>query len=84
MYTVVLNKSCAKYLESLPLKSAEAIIDKIEDLKRDPYGNSIFLHGQLKSLRRAKVKKFRIIFKLSETAKQIHIEAIGSRGDIYK
>lgn len=84
MYTVILSKPSAKYLESLPLKDAEAIIDKIEDLKRDPYGNSISLHGRFKGLKRAKIKKFRIIFELLENKKEIIIKAIGPRGDIYK
>ncbi|MFH1454259.1 MAG: type II toxin-antitoxin system RelE/ParE family toxin [Armatimonadota bacterium] len=84
MYTAVLSKPSAKYLENLPLKQAELIIDKVEDLRREPFQNSISLQGPLRDLRRSKAGKFRIIFELVESKKEIIIKAIGPRGDIYK
>lgn len=84
MYTAILSKPSAKYLQNLPFKHAESIIDKIEDLRRDPYAHSICLQGPLRGFRRAKAKKSRIIFELVENKKEIIIKAIGARGDIYR
>lgn len=84
VYTITLAKASCKYLESLPFKKAEHIIDVLEDLRRDPFANSVSLHGPLKGLRRAKVGNLRIIFELDISEKKILVKAIGPRGDIYK
>ena len=82
-YNVSLRRDAANYLERCDTPTRERLIQKLNQLKADPFdpASSKPLKGQ-KDRRSARVGGLRILFRVDDT--QIMVSAIGPRGEIYK
>ena len=55
----------------------------LDDLKKNPFAGHD-LHGELSGFRSYRIKRYRIIYKISEELNTIEVYYIGHRRDIYE
>lgn len=81
MAGVVLARSAAAALEDLDYLVAEAVLDALGELERDPMVGHA-LRGRLTGLRSYRVGVYRIIYHLRDES-TVRVVAIRHRGDAY-
>lgn len=86
MYTVILAKGVAEFLDSIPAKHARQIVAKIDLLAQNPTLVPTVQLSGFPHLKRAKSGEYRIIFQLVDDVIEIHILRVGKRNDdeVYK
>jgi len=87
MYKIRLKKNVTKFLEKRPVKELKLIIEKFEELKKDPYPtNKILNIKKLKGSKeyRLRIGKYRFIYQVKNELLIVVMEKADSRGDIYK
>ena len=86
MHKVFPHKKAVKYYESLDDKTAKRINKAIEGISSNPLEGPHIkrLMGRHEGKYRYAVGDLRIVYRVNIEDKTILIEAIGSRGDIYK
>lgn len=84
MYKVVLSKQAQKYFAKVPLKIARQLKECFVQLEKEPFENSIALHGIFSGQRRLKSGKWRIVFSVNKLSRIVIVIAIKPRGDVYK
>ncbi|MEW6104395.1 MAG: type II toxin-antitoxin system RelE/ParE family toxin [bacterium] len=86
MYKVLLHKKAIKYYKSLNDKTARKINKAIEKIRENPLEGFHIkkLKGSLEGKYRYKIEALRIIYIVNLKEKNVFIEAIGPRGDVYK
>lgn len=83
-WTVVIPSKEQRYIEKLPGKECNRILDALEEMELDPLsGDVVVLHGNLSGWRR-RVGRWRILFRLDHERSKVVIVGIGARGDVYK
>lgn len=82
-YLVSLRASAEKELDGLPERTAERIIKRLLDLEKNPRPSDC---KKLKGVQayRLRVGEYRVVFQIDDKAKEIIIESIGHRKDIYR
>ncbi|NMB63978.1 MAG: type II toxin-antitoxin system RelE/ParE family toxin [Spirochaetes bacterium] len=84
MYTIVFKKSAEKDLSFINYKIIKRIINKVENLKNNPFPqNSTKLIGTELTYR-LRVGDYRIIYQIDEANKIITIYYIRHRKDVYR
>ena len=85
-YKVQIFKQAVKYYNKLDTKTQRKINNAIETITKSPMEGFHIkkLKGELEGKHRYDVGGLRIIYFVDTKEKIISIEAIGSRGDIYK
>jgi len=81
MAKVVLAKSARAALDGLDYLVAEAVLDALGELERDPLTGHA-LRGRLTGLRSYRVGVYRIIYQLRDAA-TVRVVGIRHRGDAY-
>lgn len=85
IYTVELTKQAAKSLRRLPADTRDSIIEKIEELAKDPFSPQLDVEKmQGRDGYRLRVGKWRIIYDLFKHQLQIVVIKIGDRKEVYK
>ena len=87
MYKIRLKNNVTKFLEKRPVKELKLIIEKFEELKKDPYPtNKILNIKKLKGSKeyRLRIGKYRFIYQVKNELLIVVMEKADSRGDIYK
>lgn len=81
MARVVLARSASAALKRLDYLVAQAVLDALEELERDPMiGHA--LRGRLTGLRSYRVGAYRVIYQLRDQS-TVRVVAIRHRGDAY-
>lgn len=83
MARVVLTRSARRVLTNLDYLLAEAVLDSIGELERDPQAGHV-LKGRLDGLRSLRVGVYRIIYELREDDAQVRVVAIRHRAEAYR
>ncbi len=81
------SKKAAKYISGLDRPTKQRIQKAIEGLTEEPpRGDIKALQGYTDGMRRLRVGKYRIIYKIMENGeiRVLYIVNIDSRGDVYK
>ena len=81
MARVVLARSASVALKGLDYLVAEAVLDALGELERDPLAGHA-LRGRLTGLRSYRVGVYRIIYQLRDES-TVRVVAIRHRGDAY-
>ncbi|MBN1903256.1 type II toxin-antitoxin system RelE/ParE family toxin [Candidatus Sumerlaeota bacterium] len=86
MYKILIHNKALKYYENLDKIKAKRINKAIEILSDDPFQSQHVkkLKGLLEGKYRFASGDLRIVYSVNTDNKTIFIEAIGSRGNIYK
>jgi mRNA interferase RelE/StbE len=86
MYKIELSKGSVKAIESFDKKTQERIFRALEAIKVNPFWHERIkkLRGELRGRFRYRIGEIRVVYKIAEESKTVFIEAIGSRGSIYK
>ena len=82
MLEIKLSKQAGRFLNDIPIKEANKILDLIEKLAIDDGSVSTKQLSGYKSYKRAKMPPFRIIFRIDNN--ELNIEFIGHRKDVYE
>jgi mRNA interferase RelE/StbE len=82
-FTVIIEKTAQKQLQSIPRSSAIKVVDKINELRRNslPRGCKK-LSGQMSSFR-IRSGDYRIIYQISFNDRVIRIRDVGHRKNVY-
>ncbi len=82
-YLVSLRASAEKELDGLPERTAERIFKRLLDLEKNPRPSDC---KKLKGVQayRLRVGEYRVVFQIDDKAKEVIIESIGHRKDIYR
>jgi len=86
MFELILHRGAQKCYSKLDSKTASRINVAMETLRANPLSAKGItrLRGKLKGRYRLRAGDFRIIYRVDREEQLIIVEAIGSRGDIYK
>lgn len=86
MYKIRLYKEAAKYYKRLDAKKEQKIHVAIESLRENPIeGPHVkMLKGRLEGKYRYAVGDLRMVYSIDRVEATVYVEAIGSRGDVYK
>jgi len=87
MYKLKIKKNVTKFLEKRSAKELKTIIEKFEELKKNPYPSNQPL--DVKKLKgsnefRLRIGKYRFIYQIKNDILIVIMEKADSRGDIYK
>lgn len=81
MARVVLARAASTALRALEFALADAILDALAELERDPYVGTE-LKGRLRGLRSYRVGVYRIVYELRDD-KTVRVVAVRHRGQAY-
>ena len=82
-YRLLINRSAAKELETLPLKIRRRIVRKIETLATTPRPQGLEkLSGQEKY--RIRQGDYRVLFSIDDDTQTVTVVKIGHRQDVYR
>jgi mRNA interferase RelE/StbE len=82
-YRLLIKPSAAKEIESLPTKARIRVIDRIQELSKDPRPPGCEkLSGQEKY--RVRQGQYRIVYSVSDGERFVCIVTIGHRKDVYR
>jgi len=82
-YRILIKRSAAKELESLPLKDRRRIVRRIEGLAATPRPvGAEKLSGEEKY--RVRQGDYRVLFTIDDAERTVMIVKIGQRGDVYR
>jgi len=82
MYQIIFDRNAKNFLKKLKNSEQKQIIDRIEKLIENPYLGKR-LAGNLFGLRKLRIDKYRILYKIIENKLIIIILDIGHRKNIY-
>ena len=83
-YRLIYRKEAVKFLAEQDVSAQECIAKGLAGLLEIPPSGDIKLLKDYKKLYRLRVGSYRILFEISHTEKIIYIQAIDSRGGVYK
>ena len=84
MYRIVIKKSAARELESLPSRILSSVTKAILNLSFQPRpAGCKKLKGQSGYLWRIRIGDYRVIYSIDDVVKIIDVQKVGHRKDIY-
>jgi mRNA interferase RelE/StbE len=85
-YNLKIYKQAAKYYQNLNPEKQRKINNALGEIAQGPFEGAHIkkLKGELTGKYRYHAGDYRIIYSVDNRNKQIYVEAIGPRGDIYK
>jgi mRNA interferase RelE/StbE len=86
MYSVSIHKKAIKYYESLNDKTVKKINKAIEEISEHPFEGPHIkkMRGNYEGKYRYATGDLRLVYRINAESEVVLIEAIGSRGDVYK
>lgn len=85
MYKIEYARRVEDSLEKFPKKDKKSILDKIEDLKKDPRPIGVEpLHGEWSDYYRVRVGKYRIIYAVQDEKLIVYVVKVAKRGEVYR
>ena len=85
MYTIRFDKPAEKFIENADKKLAKRILDRIEELKDNPFPReSLKVKGYQENVYRIRVGKYRILYIVFRNQSLISITEIDKRCRVYK
>jgi mRNA interferase RelE/StbE len=83
IYDIDLKKPALKFIGKQDRVTQIRILDALEGLKKPPFEGDIKkLKGEYETFR-MRIGTFRVLFSVNHNRKQVIVETIGNRGDIY-
>ena len=82
-FAVAVSPEPRRYLQKLDHQTQQRFLRKLHDLSKDPFLHTKALRG-LEGLRSARVGGWRVIFTVDVGAREISIDHIGPRGQVYR
>jgi mRNA interferase RelE/StbE len=82
-YRPVLLSRAAEAVSHLPPDIKRAVRAAVRELIANPDAGET-LHGELEGLRKYRVRRYRVIYRMDRAAKVINILAVGQRRSIYE
>jgi mRNA interferase RelE/StbE len=83
-FKVTLKPSVDKDLRHLPKKIASNVLARIESLENEPFPQGVIKLEGSERLYRLRVGDYRIIYEADTDAKQIVIQYVRHRSDVYR
>jgi len=85
-YNLKVYKQAAKYYQNLNPEKQRKINNALEEIAQNPFEGTHIkkLKGDLTGKYRYHAGDYRIIFSIDKRNKNIYVEAIGPKGDVYK
>ncbi|HHY74358.1 MAG TPA: type II toxin-antitoxin system RelE/ParE family toxin [Bacillus bacterium] len=83
-YKLIYHKSAVKFIAKQDKASQERIAAGLKGLLNIPSEGDIKILKGYSGLYRLRIGNYRIIFEINHDEQVVYIQAIGSRGDIYK
>lgn len=83
MYNLIIQTSAEKFLKKLDKKNQERILNKFEDLKKNPE-LGVPLTGNLAGLWKLRIGDYRAIYQIKNSELLIFILRVGHRKNIYQ
>jgi len=84
MYKIKYKPKAQKFIEGQSLKIKRQLIQKIENLQKDPRPSGSKLLDSKKNIYRIRTDNYRIIYQIQDKALLIIIAKVGDRKDIYR
>jgi mRNA interferase RelE/StbE len=86
MFEVILSPEAAAFFEAADRPLAKKLARCFAQLERDPRGSNNVkqLSGELAGRFRYRVGDWRVIFRIDESANQVHVSTIGHRREVYE
>jgi mRNA interferase RelE/StbE len=84
VYKIIAKTSVEKDFQSIDRQYHEAIINKIDALKNDPYPPNVRKLAGSQITYRIRVGDYRVIYQVNETDKAITIARVRHRKDVYQ
>jgi mRNA interferase RelE/StbE len=85
MYKIEYNKRVVKELEHLPKREQLLLIEKIEELKKDPRPHGVkTLKGEYAGYLRIRVGNYRVIYEIIDKKLVILVLKIADRKEVYR
>lgn len=81
--TVILLRDARRYLDKLPPREQDRMLDALARLERDPFATEVKpLQGRAEwSLR---VGEYRVLLRVEREERRLIVTRIGPKGDVYK
>ena len=85
-YNLKVYKQAAKYYQNLNPEKQRKLNTALEEIAQNPFEGTHIkkLKGELTGKYRYHAGDYRIIYSVDKINKEIYVEAIGPRGDVYK
>jgi mRNA interferase RelE/StbE len=83
-YSIVFKPSVEKDLRSIPTSVIARLIKKIEVLRSNPYPHQSIKLSSAERLYRLRVGDYRIVYGVDDKAKQIIVQYVRHRREIYR
>ena len=85
-YNLKIYKQAAKYYQNLNPEKQRKLNTALEEIAHGPFEGTHIkkLKGELSGKYRYHAGDYRIIYSVDKVNKEIYVEAIGPRGDVYK
>ncbi|HDM22463.1 MAG TPA: type II toxin-antitoxin system RelE/ParE family toxin [Methanomicrobia archaeon] len=84
MYSIKTTNQFERKIKKIDKSIRGNIIEKISELKQDPYKNVKKLHGKLRGMYSLRIGEYRVIFSIDEEKNFIVLLTVGHRKRIYK
>jgi len=84
MYTIKTTNQFERKIKKIDKSIRGNIIEKILELKENPYENVKKLHGKLRGMYSLRIGEYRVIFSIDEEKNLIILLTVGHRKRIYK
>jgi mRNA interferase RelE/StbE len=82
-YHILYSETSLKQIKKLHPKIKPVVKSSIEKLQENPFSGK-FLEKELSGYLSIRMKRFRIIYKISEDDRKVEIHHVGHRKDIYE
>lgn len=83
-YSITFKPSVEKDLRRLPKSAVARVMERIEKLKDEPFPHQVVKLSGAERLYRIRVGDYRIVYEVDTEAKQIGIQYIRHRREVYR
>ena len=84
MYEIILSRQAARYLERLDRTAQQRIIDRLEQLAKNPRDVFTKPLTNAEGLRSSRVGTWRIVYRIDEPLHEVQVSDIAPRGEVYR
>ena len=84
MYEIILAWQATRYLEHLDRTTQQRIIDRLEQLAKNPRDLFTKPLTNAEGLRTSRVGTWRIVYRIDEPRHEVHVSDIAPRGEVYR
>ncbi len=84
MYEIILSRQAARYLERLDRTAQQRIVDRLEQLAKNPLGPFTKPLTNAEGLRSSRVGTWRIVYRIDASTHAVQVSDIAPRGEVYR